>query len=104
MEEVQGRVVVEALDPADILSAVGTMPRQESRRDGVSLAWPGEKSPDDLIAWAMKDISAAMDAKDADDQERAATNAVMNARRALDCLVEAYLNVFAFRQCKGAPD
>lgn len=104
MEEIQGRVVVEDLEPADIMSAIGTMPSQKSARQGVCLAWPGEKSPDDLIAWALKDIADAMDAKDAHDQERAATNAVMNARRALDCLVEAYLNVFAFRQCKGAPE
>lgn len=104
MDKIQGTIIVEDLAPDDIFSAADTTAGRRASLGGVCLPWAGQMSPEELIAWAMGDISAAMSPNTSPaDKSRNATNAVMNARRALDCLVETYLNGFGFLQCKGAP-
>lgn len=44
-----------------------------------------------------------MAAQDVNEQQRFASNAILNARRALACLVEWYLQRDCFRLCKNAP-
>ncbi len=93
-------VVFEALHPDDVLSAVNaqSLPRWRS----AVLLKPQGIGHQLLLDWAVADIDQAR-AATGQDQRRHATNAVLNARRALSCLVDEFLFRDAFNFCKDAP-
>lgn len=99
-EEVQARCSVEQLNPADLLDAIRTLNGRNA--EGVLLKAPGE-GVDTLLQWALSDLRLATNCADPVEQKRHATNAVMNARRALSCLVDWYLRRDGFESCKNAP-
>lgn len=102
MNQVRGSVTVEDLDADYVLSAIQTVAKS-APVNGWLVPWPGAKSPSELLDWAMVEIIAAMDALNAGDRERCATNAVVTARRALASMLDWYLTGFGFKACKGAP-
>ena len=104
VNQIQGTMTVEPLDPADVLTAVSTIDRTRARSTGWCVPWVGKKSTEDLLAWALADIGNAMETEDSKEKERCATNAVINARRALASLVDRYLLGFGLRGCKNALD
>lgn len=53
--------------------------------------------------WAVCDIQIAMDSPLETDQVRHRANAMMNARRAVSCLVDQYLLRDGFARCKNPP-
>lgn len=64
---------------------------------------PGD-GVDKLLGWAIVDGKMSAQAQDINERERFASNAILNARRALACLVEWYLKRDCFLLCNNAPD
>src|SRR5438045_3627786 len=93
-------VAFEELDPADLSSALGSLTRL--RRWCVTQPKVGI-GYESFLRWALRDIEEADSARSGDDCERASVNAVMNARRALSCLIDQYLQRDGFRFCQRPP-
>src|SRR5690606_9344925 len=55
-------------------------------------------------AWAIQDVSKAPHEPNAQEQARLCTNAIVNARRALGCLVEWYVHRDLGKCCKNPPE
>lgn len=56
-----------------------------------------------FLEWALKDVRLAGDAESAGKQARYSTSALMNARRALSCLVDEFLARDGYAYCMDAP-
>lgn len=100
MEEVQGTVNFEPVQPVDLLDAARSIEGRGG--EGRVVAAPGD-GPDKPLGWAVSDIKLAGTADDRSDRDHLATNAILNARRALACLVDWYLRRDCFALCKDAP-
>jgi len=104
MEAVRGRCTFEALEPKDLLDAVGSLRCEASPgfgTHGLHCPMPGDGS--DYSAWALADIRASWAASSPEDKKPHATSAVLNARRALSRLVDWYMQRDGFAFCKDAP-
>jgi len=100
METRQGNCNIENLHADDLLDALRTLKGKDGT--GVHVPAPGD-GVEKLLGWSMNDIHTAAMCGDKEEQERHATNAVVNARRALACLVDWYLARDGFAYCKNAP-
>jgi hypothetical protein len=101
VEQVQGQCIFEKVAPVDLIDAVNTL----KGRDGIGIAVPPPgDGVDKLLSWAVADVKMSAQAKDANDRERFAANAILNARRALACLVDWYIQRDCFSLCKLPPD
>jgi hypothetical protein len=100
MNAIRGTVHFESVDPRDLLDVARSI-EGKGGGTGAIYAPPGQ-GVDELLAWSMTDIQLARDQSDAKETGRCATNAVLNARRALACLVDWYLLRDGFSLCKDA--
>jgi hypothetical protein len=69
---------------------------------GVIVSAPGD-GPDAPLAWALQDVSMASHETDAAHQAKLCTNAILNSRRALGCLVDWYIARDFGNLCKNPP-
>jgi hypothetical protein len=97
MEAIKGTVNFESVDPKDLLDVARSI-EGKSGGTGAVYAPPGQ-GVDELLAWSMTDIQLARDQSDSKEMARCSTNAVLNARRALACLVDWYLLRDGFSLC-----
>lgn len=100
MERIKRRIVFEHVDAEDLLDVARSM-RGRGRED-VRIPAPGI-GVDELLAWSLKDVELARDVRGTSAEGRCATNAVMNGRRALACLIDWYLQRDCFHLCADAP-
>lgn len=96
---IQGRCRVEALLPRDLIDAILSLPKS-SVGNGIHWMARGE-GHEQQLNWAIEEITQAR--LSPGNVKRHSTQAVFNARRALDCLVTWYLDRDAFSHCKNAP-
>jgi len=94
-------VEIEDLDPQDLLSAARTSSEKLSKT--VCHLQPLGLGFEAFLRWSLEDISAADQSLTGDTQLRFCSNALMNARRALSCLVDQYLKRDGFAFCTNAP-
>jgi hypothetical protein len=100
VEAIKGTCEFEVLDTRDILSAIQTLSGCPGRGLKHTRLGAGFER---FLQWAIVDINAAAQDTAPESQARLATNAVMNARRALSCLVDQYLVRDGFASCKNPP-
>lgn len=107
-EVIQANVEFEEIDSLDFIDALRTceifVPGMQIVK--VQIASQGI-GVDRLINWALKDINEAMvfnETGKKDDCQRKSTTAVVNARRALSCLVEWYMQRDGFSYCNNFED
>lgn len=98
-QSVEPRCHFEELAPADLLSAVQSLPASPGE---YLINEPVGNGFETFLRWAIADIQAAA-TEDSDDRKRYATNAIMNARRSFSCLVDQYLHRDGIALCKDAP-
>ena len=103
MESIKGTCQFESMDANDLFLAVETLSSHSSLcRMGVYHDKIGDGF-ERFLEWAIVDINTAAKDTILESQARLATNAVMNARRALSCLVDQYLLRDGFAFCKNPP-
>lgn len=100
MEALHGHCSFEDVSAADLLDAAGTLRGLPGH--GVYVSPPGN-GVDRPLGWAVNEIAQAVVEPSPDDRDRLATDAVVNARRALACLVDWYLTRDGFVYCRDAP-
>src|SRR5262245_24691853 len=110
---VKGSCSIEEMQPEDLLDAVrSTCDRlQSSPGQDAGSQLPGKGIVYDplgvgherFLEFTFQDISEAAAAKSDKDRDRHTTNALMNARRCLLCLVDQYLLRDALSYVKNAP-
>jgi hypothetical protein len=93
----------EKVEARDILDAVGSMSKGSYMSFGVLTRHPGTHSPHELMAWAVADVETAMRTEDIGEKSRHLSNAVINARRSLNSVVDWYLQTNGFACCRNAP-
>ncbi len=84
----------------DLIDGIGTLSGRYGQ--GVIVPAPGD-GPDGPLSWAIQDVSQAALKTDAAEQAKLCTNAVLNARRALGCLVDWYVARDFGTLCKNPP-
>lgn len=84
----------------DLIDGIGTLSGRYGQ--GVIVPAPGD-GPDAPLSWAIQDVSQAALKTDAAEQAKLCTNAVLNARRALGCLVDWYVARDFGTLCKNPP-
>lgn len=94
------KIVFECVDAKDLPDVARSI--RGSGRMSVKISAPGI-GVDELLAWSLKDVELARGARGTSDESRCATNAVMNGRRALACLIDWYLQRDCFDLCADAP-
>jgi len=101
MNSLQSAIVTfEDLAPADLPSALGSLPRLQYHyviQPKVGIGY------EIFLQWALNDVAEAGRIASGDECDRASVNAIMNARRALACLVDQYLQRDGFLLCKKPP-
>jgi uncharacterized protein YutE (UPF0331/DUF86 family) len=90
----------ETASAADVLDGLGTVTGRCG--EGVILPAPGD-GPDTHLAWAIQEVSGALNILDKQEQRKLCTNAIINARRALACLVDWYLERDLAMYCQNPP-
>jgi hypothetical protein len=102
-EPVQGQCTFETVEAIDLIDAASTLkPRRLRNRAIINVPPPGN-GVDKLLNWAIAEVKASAQANNPDEQERFAASATTNARRALGCLVDWYMQRDCFSLCKNAP-
>lgn len=91
---------IEAATVADLIDGLDTVGGRSGQ--GVLLQPPGQ-GPDAPISWAISEVTAAAQTTAKAVRKQLCTNAVLNARRALACLVEWYIDRDLARHCKNPP-
>ena len=91
---------IEYATPADVLDGLETLEGSSGR--GVVLDPPGD-GPDRLLNWALQEVNSAMQSRSAEETKHHCVDAVLNARRALGCLVDWYLERDLANLCKDPP-
>jgi hypothetical protein len=84
----------------DILDGVRTLDGRYGH--SVLVGAPGV-GPDALLNWGIQEVIAASNAQSTADRARLCTNAILNARRALACLVDWYLDRDIAKLCRNPP-
>jgi len=90
----------EEINPDDLIDGIKTLTGRQA--EGLILPPPGE-GPDKLLNWAIQDVEQATKSSNSGDIERFAANAIINARRALSCIVDWYLERDLVAKCKNPP-
>lgn len=95
------KVTFEPLDPSGFLDALGSLSPGKKLQGNAGVIQPslglGYKH---FLDWALLDIAEAGTASTPDSRQRFSVNAIMNARRALSCLVDQYWRRDGFAFCK----
>jgi len=94
-------VEIEDLDPQDLVSAAQTSSQKLART--ICHLQPLGLGFEAFLRWSLEDVSASGQSPAGDTQLRFCANALMNARRALSCLVDQYLARDGFAFCSDAP-
>lgn len=94
-------VEIEDLDPRDLVSAAESSPEKLART--ACHLQPLGLGFETFLRWSLEDVSAAGKSPAGDTQLRFCANALVNARRALSCLVDQYLARDGFTFCSDAP-
>jgi len=103
-ERITPDIHVESATAPDLLDGVNSI-NISTRSAGVgTILPPPGKGPDVPLAWAIQEVATASHAADRTEVERQCTNAVVNSRRALACLVDWYLERDLARYCKNPPN
>ena len=97
MDVVPVTCAFEEVEAGDLLDALTSFSSRDPLSRSIAMIGSGTKSQ---IDWAVADVGAATEA---DDPRRHLVNAVMNARRALACWVDSYIECFGFALCKSRP-
>jgi hypothetical protein len=100
MESVKPKIVFEHVEADDLPDVARSL--QGSGRSDVMISAPGV-GVDELLAWSLKEIKLARDARGTADECRCATDSILNGRRALACLIEWYLHRDYFCLCAETP-
>lgn len=90
----------ESVAPEDILSGLTTLTGISGH--GVFIS-PPESGPDKPLNWAIQEVINARNVLTEEERERLCTNAVLNSRRALACLVDWYVERDMLNRCKKPP-
>ena len=90
----------EVVTALDIIDGLDTLKGRSGQ--GTVLRPPG-LGPDELLAWAISEVTAAARAGEETAISKLCTNAVMNSRRALACLVDWYIDRDLAKYCKKPP-
>jgi hypothetical protein len=90
----------EAASAADILDGLGTLSGRAGQ--GVMIPAPGD-GPDKPLSWSIQEVTNAFQIQAGPDRDRLCTNAVLNSRRALACLVEWYVERDLGKFCRNPP-
>lgn len=85
----------------DILDALQTL--RGGHGHGCIIGPPGD-GPDVQLAWALQEITQAFDSTDEATRKQFCTNAVMNSRRSLACLVDWFLERDLAKFTSDPPD
>ncbi len=91
---------LETATAGDLIDGLHTVSAKYGR--GAILPPPGT-GPDTPLGWAIQEVTAAAKTSDEAEVERLCTNAVMNGRRALACLVDWYIDRDLAKFCKNPP-
>jgi len=109
MQQSTGNVkcTYEEIEIIDLISALKSLPFINDHSffipTNMTVNPPGD-GVDNLIDWSLRDIYEAINLDlQGKDPKRNATNAVINARRSLACLVDWYLLRDGFSYCKNPP-
>jgi hypothetical protein len=92
-------VEVEQATPADVLDGLETLEGRSGQ--GILVTPPGD-GPDRFLNWALQEVNNARQST-SEEQAHHCVDAVLNARRALACLVDWYLQRDLATLCKDAP-
>jgi phage FluMu protein gp41 len=98
LERREPKCTFEEVSASDVLDAAESV--QRGRGGDQIITTPPGVGVDALLGWALTEIASA--SQDGAERIRLASNAVINARRALECLTDWYLTSFGFSFCKGA--
>jgi len=90
----------ETVSAPDILSGLHTLKGRYGQ--GIIVPPPGD-GPDKPLNWAIQEIINAAGAPTQEERERLSTDAMLNSRRALACLVDWYLERDLINRCKKPP-
>jgi hypothetical protein len=90
----------ETVSAPDVLSGLNTLNGRYGQ--GIIVQPPGD-GPDKPLNWAIQEIITAADAPTKEERERLSTDAMLNSRRALACLVDWYLERDLINCCKNPP-
>jgi hypothetical protein len=106
-KSIKATCTFEDTDPINLIDALKSLPFIKSDSffipTNMTIAPPGN-GVNLLIDWSLKDIYEAISLNElGQDCQRNATNAVINARKSLACLVDWYLQRDGFCFCKNAP-
>jgi len=91
---------IEIATAGDIIDGLETLKGRSGQ--GTILRPPG-RGPDEPLAWAISEVTAAAVADEEAEVSKLCTNAVMNSRRALACLVDWYIDRDLAKYCKNPP-
>lgn len=91
----------ETVSAADVLSGLNTLKGRHGGQ-GIIVPPPGD-GPDKPLNWAIQEVINAAVAPTKEERERLSTNAMLNSRRALACLVDWYLERDLINRCKKPP-
>jgi hypothetical protein len=89
----------ETVSASEVLDGLATVAGRYGR--GVIVPAPGD-GPDTHLGWAIQDVSGAL-TLNKQEQQKLCTNAIINARRALACLVDWYLKRDLAIYCEKPP-
>jgi hypothetical protein len=92
-------IEIEPATPSDILNGLETLEGRSG--EGVLIKPPGD-GPDSFLNWALQEVNNARQFA-SEEQKHHCVDAVLNARRALACLVDWYLQRDLAMLCKDAP-
>jgi hypothetical protein len=95
-------IQTEITKAADLLDGVNSANVTSRSGDGTVIAPPG-RGPDAPLSWAIQEVTLAAHTQDNAEVEQLCTNAVMNSRRALACLVDWYIERDFARYCRNPP-
>lgn len=92
---------IELVTAADLIDGLDTIRGRYGQ--GIVLPPPG-KGPDEPLGWAIQEVTAAAQTADQAEIDKLCTNAVINSRRSLSCLVDWYLDRDLAKCCKNPPN
>jgi len=97
---IEPKYQIEAATAAGLIDGLNTIGGRSGQ--GAILPPPGN-GPDEALGWAIQEVTAAAQTSDGAELKKLCTNAVMNSRRALACLVDWYIDRDLAKYCRNPP-
>jgi hypothetical protein len=97
-------ICIEGSTAADLLDGVNSINISSRSAGGGTILPPPGKGPNVPLSLAIQEVATAAHTEDSAEVEQLCTNAVMNSRRALACLVDWYIERDLARYCKNPPN